>query len=187
MSELFIRAKEAAEAAGGKDGGKDDKAAKAAKMAAKMAKRAHQALGFNILWWIFAGICGVCAILYGYSLVKAWYIRRKVGPMRAQGIVSTESKPRSVSAMGRALHALGSNYAYVKVFPAWIYSNSTAAEWFWTAAYTGIVLGMTAWVTLYKGSTDFSNPMGYAVSLPSVGVRTTSLARVIDLNARVEC
>lgn len=167
MSELFIRAKEAAEAASGGQaaGGKKDEAAKkAAKAAAKAAKRAHMALGFNILWWIFAGICGVCAVLYAYSLVKAWYIRRKVGPLRAQGIVSTETKPRSVSAMGRALHAVASNYAYVKVFPAWIYSNSTAAEWFWTAAYTGIVLGMTAWVAIFQGSRDFANPMGYAVS-----------------------
>lgn len=167
MSDLFIRAKEAAAAAGGAAGGKEDQAAKAAKAAKKAASRAHQALGFNILWWIFAGICGVCAILYVYNLTKAWYIRRKVGPLRAQGIVNIESKPRSLSAFGRALHAISTNYAYVKVFPAWIYSNSSAAEWFWTAAYTGIVLGMTAWVTFWKGSRDFANPMGYAVSTPS--------------------
>lgn len=168
MSDLFIRAKEAAKEAAGGAGGKDDAAAKAAKAAKKAANRAHQALGFNILWWIFAGVCGVIAVLYVYSLIKAWYIRRKVGPLRAQGIVSTDSKPRSLSAFGRALHAVSTNYAYVKVFPAWIYSNSTAAEWFWTAAYTGIVLGMTAWVTLFQGSRDFANPMGYAVSTPMV-------------------
>lgn len=164
MDRLLIRA-EAAGGAHGAAGGKDDAAQKAAKAAAKAAKRAHQAKGFNICWWIFAGICGVFAIIYAYSLLKAWYIRRKVGPLRAQGVAPTSTKPRSIGAMGRALHAIGSNYAYVKVFPAWIYSSSTAAEWFWTAAYTGIVLGMTAWVTLYQGSRDFSNPMGYAVSI----------------------
>lgn len=174
MSELFVRAKEAAEAAAGgtsgakEGGGSNNQAAQAAKAAQKAASRAHMALGFNICWWIFAGVCGVLAALQVYSICKAYFIRRRIGPRRAQGIVSTDSRPRSISALGRALHAVSTNYAYVKVFPAWIYSNSTAAEWFWTAAYTGIVLGMTAWVANYQGKNDFANPMGYAVSLNSI-------------------
>lgn len=83
---------------------------------------------------------------------------------------SSTTVPRAqpgISTAYRAARALFHNYAYVRVFPLWIFSHSTAAEWWWTAAYTGITLGLTFWISRYNGIFDIANPMGYAVSTSS--------------------
>ncbi|CAK9787366.1 unnamed protein product [Cutaneotrichosporon oleaginosum] len=67
-----------------------------------------------------------------------------------------------LSTAAAAARALFNNYSYVRVFPLWIFSHTNAAELWWTAAYTGIVLGLAFWISYWDGVLDIANPMGYA-------------------------
>lgn len=165
----------------------EDKAAKASQAAFKAGRKVHRELGLNIFWWIVTGIVVVIGLLHAISLIRAWMIRRRVARRLANERTSAGSSPtyfekekrspftiapgtkvhRAEPGLLTTLHAgraLFNSYAYVRVFPLWIFSHTTAAEMWWTAAYTGTTLGLAFWVSRYNGIMDIPNPMGYVVS-----------------------
>lgn len=145
-------------------------------------------MGPRLYWWIIAGLVFTIGLLRLIGLVRAWMIRRRGARHLAEarssatlspGLVANEKPvplalpatsaavPRAqpgVSTAARAARAFFNNYSYVRVFPLWIFSHTNAAELWWTAAYTGIVLGLTFWAARWDGVLDIANPMGYAVS-----------------------
>jgi hypothetical protein len=169
-------------------GGGDKKVDPAVK-AMKAARKAHREMGPKVYWWIVTGLVFVIGLLHLIGLARAWMIRRRgarrlvethssatSSPTLAAtnekgGPLSLPSAPPAVpraqpglSTAARAGRALFNNYAYVRVFPLWIFSHTSAAEMWWTAAYTGIVLGLAFWSARFNGVMDYANPMGYAVS-----------------------
>lgn len=145
-------------------------------------------MGPNVYWWVVAGVVFAIGALHLLSLVRARMIRRR-GARRLADAPSVSSSPTigsaenekgalplpsapaavpraepGVSTAARAARALFNNYAYVRVFPLWIFSHTNAAEMWWTASYTGVVLGLAFWASYFGGELDIANPMGYAVS-----------------------
>lgn len=112
-------------------------------------------------WYSVTGVVFACFVVYAYTLAKAWRIRRRVSAARKTGRATTSTG--AASALSRfisATHAVLANTAYVRVIPAYFFGRSTAAEWWWTAAYTGISLGVGFWGCIWQGKLDYANPMG---------------------------
>ncbi|GMK58647.1 hypothetical protein CspeluHIS016_0600890 [Cutaneotrichosporon spelunceum] len=162
-------------------GGGNAEAAKAN----KLLRKAHRAMGTNIYWWTIAGLVATLGLLRLFGLVRAWRIRQRAAvrlaetrssttsttlppsaekdlPFAAASAPAAEPAQPSLSTAARAARALFNNYAYVRVFPLWIFSHTNAAELWWTAAYTGVVLGIAFWLSYWDGVLDIANPMGYA-------------------------
>lgn len=112
-----------------------------------------------IMWWVTTGVIGALAILYLLRMWRAHQIRKRVAAKRAAGTAGV--KAGKGSSLGAA-HAGWSNLAYVRTWPLWIYGSTSAAEWFWTAAYTGICLGVGFWgcISPVTGKLDYANPIG---------------------------
>lgn len=134
-----------------------NKAGKAAKM-----KLITNAIHYT--WYVTAGVVGLCFIVYAFSVLRARYIRRKVAAARRTGVVPSSparGTPSPMSRLPSVVSAAYANFAYVRVFPLWIYSISTAAEIWWHVAYIGIVLGVGFWGCIHEGKLDYANPMGF--------------------------
>jgi predicted ferric reductase len=112
-------------------------------------------------WYITAGVVFACFVVYAWSVARAWYIRRKVAAARRAGATPSTNGAASASGFFAALNAMYQNTAYVLVVPTWIYTVTTTAEWWWTFAYIGIVLGVGFWGCIVNGNLDYANPMGY--------------------------
>lgn len=112
-----------------------------------------------IMWWVTTGVIGAIAILYLLRLWRAHQVRKRVAAKRAAGAATTHGKRGSTVG---AAHAAWANLAYVRTWPLWIYGSTSAAEWFWTAAYTGICLGVGFWgcISPITGELDYANPIG---------------------------
>ncbi|RSH84110.1 uncharacterized protein EHS24_005609 [Apiotrichum porosum] len=117
-------------------------------------------------WYVIAGVTGACMAVYLFSVANAWYIRRRVAAARRAGKAAsppaaTTGASVSISRVPKALNAVFANIAYYRVWPLWIWSATSTAEWWWTWAYTGIVLGLGFWGCISNGKLDYANPMGY--------------------------
>jgi hypothetical protein len=90
-------------------------------------------------------------LLYLFSIARAYYLRNKGAKARKNG--SSSSIPPATTPLGQAkvsrlpaaMRAVFNNLAFVRVFPVYLFESSTAAEWFFTLAYTGIVIGLVFW------------------------------------------
>lgn len=145
-------------------------AADAALKAFKALKKQHRNKAQNIFWWVITGCVFLFAVVYAYSLLKAWWIRRRVSKARTEAVsdpAAVANSPKPKGSLAAAAHAVFANYAYVRVFPLWIYSHSTSAEWIWTMAYIGVVLGVTFWGSKIRDEFDYTLMSGRIVSLPS--------------------
>lgn len=111
-------------------------------------------------WWVAAGVIGVLTMLYLFRVWRARVVKRRVLALRSS---TATDEPKDAPAklqvptkkhhIVRATSTAFTNLAHVRVFPLWLYSNSTANEWFWTAAYTGIVLGLGMYGSQSKPAT----------------------------------
>lgn len=123
-----------------------------AKAKALKAQRKKQTRNGSFLypWYIECGVIGACMLVYVYSLLRAYYVRRRGAKIRQEqsaaspGVPALQSKP-SASRVPAAVYATFANFAYVRAFPVYLFETSTAAEWFFTAAYTGVVIGVVFW------------------------------------------
>jgi hypothetical protein len=126
---------------------KDPKAA--ATKALRKAKVKNGALYYE--WYVTCGVIGTCMLLYAYSLGRAWVLRRQGSKVRVAAGPVTVAPPSTplgsakASRIPAAAYTLFSNFAFVRVIPVYFFETSTAAEWFFTAAYTGIVIGLVFW------------------------------------------
>ncbi|BEI93595.1 uncharacterized protein CcaverHIS019_0600540 [Cutaneotrichosporon cavernicola] len=108
-------------------------------------------------YYVIAGVAFGCLCLWAWRSATTYYYRRKYGKRTSQ--VSRERG--LVSRASSAASATINNWAYVKVVPLWMFSNVTVAEWFWSAAYLGITLGIGFWGCYWQGKLDYANPMGF--------------------------
>lgn len=143
-----------------------------------------------VLWWTLAGVAGVLVLLRVARCVRARRIRRRVAPFRATRATTSAipTFPSSstlasatasttipgaaekggrgacrVRAVVRAACAAWNNTTHVRV-PLTLFPGHTVNEWFWTAAYVGLVLGLTMWGSMYEGKLNYSRVFGLAVS-----------------------
>ncbi len=112
-------------------------------------------------YYVIAGVAFGCLCLWAWRSATTYYYRRKVGKARAAGAHGSREKKGALSRASSAASALISNWAYVKVVPLWMFEGVTVAEWFWSAAYLGISLGLGFWGCYWQGKLDYANPMGY--------------------------
>lgn len=112
-------------------------------------------------YYVIAGVAFGCLVLWAYNWAKTMYYRRKVGAARAAGQAGSRKTAGGLSRASSAANALISNWAYVKVVPLWMFEKVTVAEWFWSAAYFGISMGLGFWGCYWQGKLDYANPMGY--------------------------
>ncbi|KAL1409230.1 ferric-chelate reductase Frp1 [Vanrija albida] len=103
-------------------------------------RQAHEDRAAWLTWWVVAG---VVALLAGAYLLRVWRARavkrRVLAQRKAKGATDGGGKTGGYQAAASTTFA---NLAHVRVFPLWLYANSTANEWFWTAAYAGTVVGL---------------------------------------------
>jgi len=146
--DLAVRAEKAANGASSTD----DAAAKKKALKA-LRKKKNKNGAFYYPWYVECGVIGACMILYMLSLLRAWYLRRRGARARARTGPNPTNTPPALEPLGgarvsripAAMHALFTNLAYVRVIPVYFFEHATAAEWFFTAAYTGIVIGLVFW------------------------------------------
>lgn len=132
----------------------------------------HSRRAFYILWWILAGVVGALVVLRLMRFFRARAIRRRVAPLRKSlgtspvALSSTVSAPKEQGGVAAAMRAAYTGYrnvAHVRV-PLALFPAHTATEYFWTAAYVGLVIGLTMWGSVYKGKMNYSRVFGLAVS-----------------------
>jgi predicted ferric reductase len=133
---------------------------------AKKAKAAQILKSVHYTWYVTAGVVFACFVVYAYTVARAWYIRRKVAAARRAGAAPSPPAPTvggsitGGSFLG-SLNAAYQNAAYAFVIPTWIWTAKSSAEWWWTVAYTGIVLGLGFWGCIVDGTFDYANPIGF--------------------------
>lgn len=132
----------------------------------KAAKNARVAASVYYTWYCIAGVVGGAMFIYLFSVIHAFFIRRRVAAARRAGKASAGPAPTtggsvSVSRLPKAAGAVISNIAYYRVWPLWLWSSTSTAEFWWSWAYTGIVLGVGFWGCISDGTLDYANPMGY--------------------------
>lgn len=129
-----------------------------AKSIRKAAMKARIYRANYIMWWVTTGVVGALCLLYLIRIFKAYRTRRRVAAKRATGTAAVKTNKKG--SVTNAVHAAYANIAYVRTWPLWIYGSTSAAEWFWTAAYTGICLGVGFWGCIFQGKFDYANPIG---------------------------
>lgn len=141
-------------------------------------RKLHSRVGMNILWWILTGIVGVLAIFQVIRLLRARSIRNRVAKARQAGAAPTATAPGFLAKLS-AVRAGWTNFAHVRV-PLYFFPNHSLNEWFWTAAYVGLVLGLTFWGSIYKGEMNYTRVFGLAVSgpLPALADAPQSFAQL---------
>lgn len=115
----------------------------------------------KVMSWVLAGVIFCFMLVYAYSVLNAWRIRRRASKNRS---AATTEEAKAKGSVWTAAHSVYANYAYVRVFPLWIYSHSTAAEWFWSCVYLGVVFGLMFWGSWTRGKFDYTLMSGRAVS-----------------------
>ncbi|KLT44952.1 hypothetical protein CC85DRAFT_241440 [Cutaneotrichosporon oleaginosum] len=60
-----------------------------------------------------------------------------------------------------AMRAAWTNFTHVRV-PLYFFPNHSVSEWFWTAAYVALVIGLTFWGATYKGKRNYTRVFGLA-------------------------
>lgn len=139
----------------------------------------HSRKAFYILWWILAGIVAALTLLRVVRFLRARSIRRNVAALRLGAPSASTPDPMAITAdratatrrmIGtlRGAYAGYRNWAHVRV-PLVLFPNHTATEYFWTAAYLGLVLGLTMWGSVYKGKMNYTRVFGLAVSMSEWG------------------
>ncbi|TXT10807.1 hypothetical protein VHUM_02312 [Vanrija humicola] len=114
-------------------------------------------------WYIITGCVFGLGVWYAASLVRSSYLRRKGAAARAAGTTkesAAASGSASASNVGRAFSAVFDNYRNIKVLPLFIYQRSTLNEWFFTVAYTAIVIALGLRASGTQNTWDIANPMG---------------------------
>lgn len=138
----------------------------------------HSRKAFYILWWILSGIVAALVLLRVVRFLRARSIQRRVAPLRQSSIATApnsspastvvgDRKEQGLGGWARGLYAGYRNWAHVRV-PLALFPSHTATEYFWTAAYIALVLGLTMWGSVYKGKMNYTRVFGLAVSLSSL-------------------
>ncbi|WOO82515.1 Ferric reductase transmembrane component 3 [Vanrija pseudolonga] len=139
-------------------------ASKAAVKIDKVKRLAHRTTGMTYQWYIITGCVFGLGVWYAASLVRSSYLRRKGAAARAAGTskesAAAASGGASASNVPRALGAWFDNYRNIAVLPLFIYKRSTLNEWFFTIAYTAIVIALGLRASGNQGTWDIANPMG---------------------------
>lgn len=142
----------------------------------------HSRKAFYILWWILSGIVAVLVLLRLLCFLRARSIQKRVAPLRSSGPSTLNSSPAStvvgerkeqggerkeggVTGWLQGLYAGYRNWAHVRV-PLALFPAHTATEYFWTAVYIALVIGLTMWGSVYKGKMNYTRVFGLAVSSP---------------------
>lgn len=135
----------------------------------------HSRVAFNTLWWIVTGVVGLFAILQVLRIMRARHLRKKGAARRtiapASGVSTAVGSPTPQGRVTAKLAAIGAawtNFAHVRV-PLHFFPTHTASEWFWTAAYVALVIGVTFGGATYKGKRNYTRVFGLAVRLTEVG------------------
>ncbi|GMK58481.1 hypothetical protein CspeluHIS016_0505130 [Cutaneotrichosporon spelunceum] len=149
---------EAAKASASASSGKNQWAPYNSKGAYKAAQAKVTEDAIFTKYYVIAGVAFGCLCLWAWRSATTYYYRRKFWD-RSAGQVSRERG--ALSRASSAVTATVNNWAYVKVLPLWMFANVTAAEWFWSAAYLGITLGLGFWGCYWQGKLDYANPMGF--------------------------
>ncbi|KAL1408716.1 ferric-chelate reductase Frp1 [Vanrija albida] len=130
----------------------------------KVKRLAHRKTGMTYQWYIITGCVFGLGVWYAISLVRSSYLRRKGAAARAAGTskesAAAASGGSSAANVPSALGVMFNNYRNVAVLPLYIYQRSTLNEWFFTIAYTAIVIALGLRASGSQNTWDIANPMG---------------------------